>query len=316
VASEQKRNGASRSWRGWIAAAAIPTVGVLELGAHFVQTCAVVPERDWTAARVYLAAQARPEDLVAFAPRWADPLGREYFGAAVATLDREARNDESRFPRSFEVSIRGAHLGSLASWQRVAEKRFGGVLVTTWQNPSWSPVLADLVTMVTPERLEVRMVQGGREAACVFGNGAVMSGGLGAGQPVPAERFACPGGTVSKSLATDLDYYPHQCIYAAAPGGGGVVRLRFIAVELGRWLRGHHGIYVEAETAPSGQPPVVITFRVNDQVIGQAGHREGEGWTHFQFDTSSLAGVRADVVVEIGTAGGERRQYCFEANTL
>jgi hypothetical protein len=111
--------------------AVIPVVGLLELAAHAIQTHSVAPSRDWDAARTYVASQAKPEDLVAFAPRWADPIGREHFGPGLATIDREARPDETRFPRALEVSIRGAHLPAFAGWRRASEQTFGSVAVTT-----------------------------------------------------------------------------------------------------------------------------------------------------------------------------------------
>jgi hypothetical protein len=88
----------------------VPAAGVLELVGHLVQTHSVVSERDWMQARDIVASLATPEDLVAFAPRWTDPLGRHYFGDRIATLEREGRPDETRFVRAIEVSIRSKHL--------------------------------------------------------------------------------------------------------------------------------------------------------------------------------------------------------------
>ncbi len=305
----------SGSWQAWWAAI-IPVAGLLELGAHCVQTCSVTPESDWKAARDYVAAQATSDDLIAFAPRWADPLGREYFGSDLATIEREARADESRFPRAFEVSIRGAHLGALADWTRDAQRRFGAVLVTTWRNPAPARVLDDFVAMVNPERLQVSIVQGNRETDCAFvGAAPVLSGGLGAGQAVPARRFTCPGGgLVATSIVADADYYPHRCIYAPPAGGASLVRLRFLGVAMGHALRGHQGQYIETDTSPQG-PLVTITFRVDESIVGQAVHRAADGWKPFEFDTTRLAGRRADIVVEVGVSKGERYPYCFEANT-
>ena len=117
---------------------------MLELAAHAAQTRSVVPGRDWEAARDYVAQHARREDLVAFAPRWADPIGREHFGPKIATVEREARADESRFPRAFEVSIRGAHVSALRTWRPSAEQHFGAVTVTTLESPAPMPVVDDL----------------------------------------------------------------------------------------------------------------------------------------------------------------------------
>ena len=51
----------------------------------------VVPESDWAAARDVVKAELQPDDLVVFAPFWADPLGRRSFGD-------DDRDDEARGP--------------------------------------------------------------------------------------------------------------------------------------------------------------------------------------------------------------------------
>lgn len=296
--------------RRW-AFAVVPAVGLVELGAHAVQTRPPAPEADWLAARAYVTAQAKPGDLVAFAPNWVDPVGRERFGPAVATLEREARADETRFPRALEVSIRGAHLPAFDGWKRTAEQSFGRVTVTTWENPAPAAVIDDLVSMVDPQRLHVSR----GDAECGFSHGAPQSGNLGFGPAIPGDHFACPGGGfVGASVVADLDYVPHRCIYAPPPGGGMPVRLRFDAVRFGRTLHGHHALYVEAERDRKGAP-VTLTFKSGDSTIGSVVHHDGEGWKPFEFDTSALAGQTAELRVEIASPSGDRRQYCFEADT-
>jgi hypothetical protein len=284
-------------------------VGLLELATHAVQIHSAVPERDWAAAREYIAAQAKSEDLVAVAPRWADPIARQRLGPELATVEREARPDESRFAHAVEVSIRGAHLSALRGWHRSAERRFGGITVTTWNNPAPARVIDDLVTLVGPDRL--RVWQGDR--ACPFVHDSPQSGGLGFGPAVPGHRFVCPGGSfVGVSVVADLDYVARRCIYAP-PLGAGPLRLQFAGVRFGRSLHGHHALYVEAERTPQGAP-VTITFSVGGTTLGTVAHRDGDGWKPFEFDTSERAGTEADLVAEI-VSSGDRRMYCFEADT-
>ena len=222
---------------GW-AFALVPAIGLLELIAHGVQTCGHVDEGGWRAARDYVAAHATGDDLVAFAPRWAEPLGREFFGPEVATVEREARADETRFARAFEVSIRNAHDGSLAGWRRGEEQRFGSVRVTTWENPAPVPVIVDLVSRLDGAHARASLVQTGGENDCAFVRTGVVSGSLGFGPAVPSEHFACPaGGFVAVSVVADLDYHPRRCIYAPPPGPGAVRRLHFPEVHLGKSLQ-------------------------------------------------------------------------------
>ncbi len=227
---EHKRTGAP-PWQRW-AFAAVPAVGLLELGAHAFQTHSVVPDSDWQGARQYVASQVHPEDLVAFAPGWVDPIGRQEFGPDVATLQREARPDETRFPRAFEVSIRGAHEASLDGWRKSEEHRFGAVTVTTLENPAPVHVLEDLVSLVEPRRLQVSRVDGDHAADCPFGHGAPQSGGLGAGPTLPADRLHLSGRRLRRRLGRGRpEYRPHTGAHlCAAPGGRGVVRMRFLGV--------------------------------------------------------------------------------------
>jgi hypothetical protein len=295
--------------------AIVPLIGLVELAAHTVQSCSRIDESDWRAARDYVATQATGDDLVAFAPRWVDPIGREFFGPSLATLEREARADETRFARAFEVSIRGAHIDALAGWRRSAEQRFGAVRVTTWENPARSPVIVDLVSRAEARQMQASLVQAGGEQPCSFVRTGPISGGLGFGPALPGEHAACPGGGfVGVSVAADLEYHPRRCIYAPPPGPGGLRRLRFPGVRMGQSLRGHHAIYVEAERAKTGAP-VMIACHVGDSLIGEAVHRDGEGWKGFEFDTSSLAGTEVELVADIASSSSDRRLYCFEATT-
>jgi hypothetical protein len=293
----------------------VPAIGLLELGAHVVQTRSAPEDKDWALARDYVAGEAKPADLVVFAPRWVDPLGRQHFGADLATTEREARADETRFSRAFEVSIRGAHQPEFARWRRNAEKQFGRVSVTTWENPTPATVIDDLVSRVSPRTLRVsRVADSGRESDCPFIHGPAQSGGLGFGPAIPADRFACPGGGfVAASVVADLDYVPHRCIYAP-PAPGAATRMRFLGVRLGQALHGHHALYVEAERQRKGAP-VTIAFTAGESALGSLVHEDGDGWKPFEFDTSQLAGQQMDVVVEVSSPNAYGRMYCFEADT-
>jgi hypothetical protein len=313
---------ATGPWRRW-AFAAVPAVGLLELGTHVVQTHSAVSDGDWRSAREYVGSQVQPDDLVSVAPRWADPVGREQLGPAIATLEREARPDETRFPRAFEVSVHGARDALLDGWRQTDEQRFGGVTVRTLENPAPAHILDDLVSMAGAQRMQVSRVDGDKVTDCPYTHTAPVSGGLGAGPALPADRFVCPGaGFVAVSVAADLDYRPRRCIYAMPPGGRTVMRIRFLGVRLGRALHGHHALYVEAERNKNGAP-VTITFRVGEETVGSVDHHDGEGWKPFEFDTREIAATaskgdpegRADLVAEIAAGNPDRRMYCFEADT-
>ncbi|MBK6460958.1 MAG: hypothetical protein IPF92_08115 [Myxococcales bacterium] len=293
---------------------AVPLVGALELGAHLVQTHSVAPDADWQAARVVVQAKLRPEDLLLFAPKWEDPVGRAQFGDALATLARTARPDETRFPRAVEVSARGARRPELAAWKVLEEQAVGRLVVRTYENPHPVKVLDDLVLRVSPSKMAVSRVDGEVETPCPFTAGRVQAGGLGAGPAIPGDRFQCVGSFVGVSILHALDHDPKVCLFAPPLGGAAVLRVRFRGVRFGAALHGHHGLQNEAERDKLGVP-VSLDLRTELGLVGRAEHKDGMGWTGFEFGTPELAGKTTDLIADIRAANANRRHYCFEADT-
>jgi hypothetical protein len=294
----------------------VPAVGLLELGLHVRQANSAVSDGDWAAARATLEADAKPDDLVVFAPRWVDPLARQHLGDKIATLAREARPDESRYARAIEVSIRGMHAPELSGWKKTSEKRVGAFTLTVLENPSPAKVIDDLLDHVKPDGMRVSRVDAmGRELDCGFSHGVAQTGGLGFGPAIPGDRWQCPmGGVAGITVVPDLDYKPHRCLYAPPPGGPSPIRITFRDVAFGSSLYGHHGLYVEAERNKDGAP-VTLVFRTGDRMIGTVTHADGDGWKRFELPTSDLAGTRGDLVADVTSPSGNRRMYCFEADT-
>jgi hypothetical protein len=292
----------------------IPVIALLELLAHLVQVTRSVSVQDWQAARQDVRAAAHPEDLIVFAPYWADPLGREYFKDELATLEREARPDDARFPRAFEVSIRGAHLAELDGWKEERRARFGSITVTTYTNPSPSRVIDDLVLHTAPERAQVSLVEGSREVDCPWTHGSPATGGIGFGPGIPADRFVCARGAfVAVSVLQGTDYRAHKCIYASPIGGSTVLRVRFLDVAFGRVLHGHHAI--NWDSARFNSPPVTLVWKVQGGTRARLVEGDADGWKGFDVDTSDVEGQRGELVAEVSASSGNHRQYCFEADT-
>ncbi|MGH7284721.1 MAG: hypothetical protein ACRELY_24615 [Polyangiaceae bacterium] len=308
MAEPEKATKWLKSW----AFAAVPLVGLVELGAHVAEVRGVTPDSDWNAARDSVKAEAKPEDLIAFAPRWVDPVGREKFGKELATISREAPGDVSRFPRAFEVSIRGKHWPEFETWKKADEKHFGAVTVTTFENPGYRSTLTDLVSNLDGDHASVSRVEASGEAECAWAVGVPQTGNLGFGPAIPSHRFDCGGMRIGASVVADMDYVPHRCIYVPLASSA-PVRITFKDVTFGDVLHGNHGLYVEAERGRVGAP-VYISFSVGDQKIGHAEHRDGESWKGFEFSTGDLKGQKGDLVAEISSSGS-RRMYCFEAIT-
>jgi hypothetical protein len=292
----------------------VPAVAVIELGLYFRQVTSVVSDEDWKAAKAEVEKRAKPEDLVAFAPQWVDPVGREKFGDRIATMEREAYPDVSRFPRAIEVGIRGEHLADLHGWREVDHTSVGRITLTTFENPSPVTLKDDLLRHAGRPDMHVAIVDPSGEHECTYGRYGVQSGNLGFGPAVPSLRYQCGGAYVGISIMADLDYRPRRCLFAPAQGQGATIRLKFDSIAFGRVLHGHHGLYVEAERDGKGAP-VAIAFRSGDKTLGKLVHRDGEGWKNFELDTSDLEGKTGELVAEITSSSRDRRLYCFEADT-
>jgi hypothetical protein len=311
-----------RSW----AFLAVPAIALLELGAHVVQARSARTDDDWRAARDATKAMLQPDDLVVFAPKWVDPVGRAMFGDEIATLEREAYGDVSRFPRAIEVSIRGQRSRDLATWNKTDEKKVRGVTLTTYANPDYQKTLDDLVTHLDPARASVsstrasvlREGEGGSEVdetPCPWSSGAgAQTGNLGFGPAIPGNRFQCSSTFAGVSVVTDLDYAPHRVIYVPPTGHGTATRITFRGVSFGKTLHGHHGLYVEAERGKDG-PQVVLRFFVGKELVGRVTHADGQGWKGFDLDTSAFSGTTSDLVADVSSDNGNRRMYGFEAIT-
>ncbi len=302
---------------------AVPLVGLLELLLHMGQMGSVVPVADYAGAKTIITQDLKPDDLVLFAPAWNDPVGRETLGNDVITLERAAFPDVSRFPRAYEVSIRGASRPETKDWKVLSERSSGKVTVRLRENPHPVHVLSDLVTLFGPDvkvtRTGASSRRGGKESngvdgeTCGWQRGKVQTGSLGFGPAVPGDKASCEGGgLVGLTVLPALDYSPRRCL-EATPVGDGALRMHFPQVAFGHQIHGHHGIYVEAERGKTGAP-VTVTFSHGGQMLGRANHRDGDGWADFTFDTGALAGQTGDLDVEVTSAEASRK-YCFEADT-
>lgn len=292
--------------------AAIPAIGVAELLAHVRQTHEVTSDDDWRAAHDGVAKTIQPDDLLIFAPKWVEPVGRQWMGSDLATMGRMTFADTSRYKRAVEVSIRGKHREELEGWKSAKTDRYGNIDVTVFENPNYKAVIDDPLDL---QRMHVSYTQGGSfERDCPLEHTAPQTAGtyFPPGLPIPGDRFNCGNALVAIGVLSALDYSARRCVIAA-PGQGMKIKVRFSNVKIGKVLHGNHGLYAEAERNKTGAP-VTINFDVGGKPIGRAMHKDGDGWSYFELPTNDLAGQTADVVAEISSSGGDR-SYCFEVTS-
>ena len=301
----------------WAALFALVVAGLGLFGLGFEATLSSrLPSAiDWQAASALLAREARPGDVVALSPPWAE-RAREVLperlprhpdaALPVLALPGFAAGDEllPGVRRVWLLSLTGApgHRGTIASELAARAEavdgplRLGALAVTRYDLPR--PLLP---LAFFPDRLATASVRMG-EVAC----------------PRDARgRFRCPGPawqTVARQVR-EIDLVPRVCIFAHPPVGGAPLVLSFPDVPVGRSMRGHTGI--AADAALDGNAPVRLAVRIDGEDVGFAEEPPGRpGWHPFQLDTARLAGKPRTVTFEVRAADPTRRWFCFDATTL
>jgi len=129
-----------------IAAGVLPALLLVIVSAW--ETCAtradatsVPDDDDWRAAAKLVRAEYQPGDLIVFAPEWVDPVGRLHLGDLIPIRDA-ARMDAAKYPRIWELSIRGARAPETAGLSAARSAEAGGIAVRRYDQHA-AKVLAD-----------------------------------------------------------------------------------------------------------------------------------------------------------------------------
>jgi len=299
--------------------AALFALAVVALGIHGLWFQATLPDRlpsaiDWKAAAALLARDARPGDVVALAPPWAE-RAREVLpdrlqqqpDVPLVTLAlpryTQALEDLPGVRRVWLVSLPGAPGASRTIARDLAERSsridgpqpLGALTVTRFDLKSPLQVLAFL-----PDRLGSATVRVGDEPC----------------QPDLRGGLRCPGTPPRRVIreVREVDFLPRVCIRAEPGDPAGPLTLEFSEVLMGSVLRGHLGAPGDAGLGTSA--PVTLGVKVDGQEIGLAEEpAHAPGWRAFQFNTDRFAGKRLAVAFEIRSPGPGRPDLCFDAFT-
>lgn len=296
---------------GWLFLG-FPLLGVTELQAHLAQRAAAPTAVDFVRAKD-AAGPIAADETVVFAPRWADPLGREAFSELFAgDLERAAPADLAKYAHVLEVAERGARETELGAWPVQWEKPVGRLTLRMHDNPTFSKVTDALMPRVGTDRLVV--TQGGKDCPLVRGTASAGAWSI----PTPAVRYACSGGAVGHVVIPDQEYRLRHCLLASA--GPAPLRIRFVDVAFGGSVRVAYGLHSEGERQLTGAPVDLRVLvqtdasdgSVTDVELGKDTHRDGEGWKYLDVATASLRGQTGDLHVELVSTGAHR-PVCFEA---
>jgi hypothetical protein len=305
--------------------AAIPLLGVLELGAHALLVRSAPHAADYAALTAPVEDFKREGEPLLVAPRWAAPWVRAALSDERLPLEEQAPASFARFASTLEVSVAGHRDPRLGHWTVAETKQVGPFELRRLVNPAPPPADAvDLVSVldastevfVRPRVTLPGQKSGDQQVDCRWTDRArVRSGGLGGHPTLPRERFQCPGGhyySVGVTVIADQDYRPRRCIWAHPPARGELV-VRFPRQRLGRRIVGHSGIEWMMERAGGGAP-VELRVRLGDELLAHVVHVDGDGWAPFDVDLGDHAGTDGALEFSVSSPNHQHRHFCFEAS--
>jgi hypothetical protein len=225
------------------AAALLPAVLLVALAVWEIAATARAPagvpgDGDWARAAAAVRAKIAPGELVVFAPRWIDPVGRLHAGDLLSVEDA-ARMDAARYPAIWELSIRGARAPETRGLSAASTERFGGVTVRRFEQEP-AVVVSDLVALAPPGKVVLtevgfaphRCVQlvppAGRSLPLAYGRvalGATLVGHVGLADVFTRRDVRDPGrlevkidGAVVASVTVGVDDGWRRFEVATSPG--------------------------------------------------------------------------------------------------
>lgn len=285
----------------------VPLLGLVELGAHWVDAHQAPTESDWSGAAADMRSLAADHPLIVVAPEWAEPWARHVLGDELMPLANVARADATPYERALEIGILGKHSPELAHWSVEREERHGKFLLRLLSNPRPAKIAFGFVDHLEPTH--VRVTVGSRSCSWTE-RGRVTTGGLGGVPALEGRRFDCGGAsTIAVTVIDDEHYRPRRCIWAPASYEG-PLSLRFENVPLGTEIHGYTGAPYLLTRDASG-PPTNIEVRVAGKPVGTHAQEDGAGWTPFSFATTPGS---ADVEIVITSQNTNNHMFCFYAD--
>lgn len=261
-----------------IPAAALAAIAVWEIARTERAGAGVADDDAWKRAADVVRLQWKPGDLIVFAPRWIDPVGRLWLGDLMP-VDVVGRADSPRFGSVWELSIRGAHA------------------------PEASGPGATIDRDVEVDGITVRHIE--RRAAVVVTDFVDTIGRA----EIAGDRDRGPAATLA-----EVDFGPHRCV-EVVPTADRSVTITFRGAALGSRLAGHVGL-ADVFTRRDVREPGRLVVRVGDREVARVTVGDDDGWVPFAASTAGTD--RADVTFEATAVGpGARdRHICFAAEAL
>ncbi len=241
---------ASAALRSWLAALVpailLVAVSVWEIGATARARGSVPGDAAWRAAGDAVRERHADGELIVFAPRWIDPVGRLHLGDLIS-VDDATRMDADRYGVIWELSIRGARAPETAGLTPAWSQDFDGVTVRRFERTP-AVVVTDLVA-------EASRIQAGADKTC--------------GPDV---------------VITEVGFEPHRCV-RVIPKAGKSVTLDYGTVELGGTLVGHVGL-ADVFTRRDVRTPAQLDVMIDGEVVATRRFGVDDGWQRFEAATT------------------------------
>jgi len=229
---------------------------------------------DWVAASDDLRTRWQPGDLIVFAPRWLDPVGRMHFGDLIP-IEMAGRMDADPYAVIWEISARGARAPVTRDLTPESTRRFGRVTVRRF--------FRERVEVVTDFVTEAQARKG-------------KPGGAAQIQP-----------TVSLE---EVGFEPHRCI-RVVPRPNQTATVTFAPAKLGSRIVGYVGL-ADVFTRRDVRDPARLELVVGENVVSSTEVGVDDGWVRFEANTEPGLATVEFRATAIGPNARDRR-VCFAA---
>ncbi len=221
----------------------------------------------WQQVSAKVKANRAEGELIVFAPRWIDPLGRQHIGDQM-TIDMAARMDSARYSGIWEVSLGGETAPETGGLQAQSHDEFGPLTLRHY--------------VQTPAKVRFDFTKEWRAG----------------------EASGAMQGRPSLSLE-EVGFAPHRCI-KVVPRPGQTAMLRFDGVPLGSHIVGYVGL-ADVFTRRDVRDPGRLEMLVNDALVASIDAGIDDGWKRFEATTTPGTATIEFRLTAVGEKARDRR---------
>ncbi len=249
-----------------IPAAALAVIAAWEIARTERAGVGVPDDAAWKRAADVVRLQAKPGDLIVFAPRWIDPVGRLVLGDLIP-VDMAARMDGARYGSVWELSIHGARAPEAEGGVVEAETDVDGIAIRhVTRKPA--VVVTDFV--------------GALDGARVTG-----------------DRARGP----SVELA-EVGFEPHRCAQIV-PAPDRSATITFDRAALGRELVGYVGL-ADVFTRRDVREPGRLAVAIDGKEVANVTVGDDDGWVRFAAKTTPGPATVTFTATAVGAGARDR----------